>query len=201
VELKLVDYPEAGYYSTNSPPQGEVWIRGDPVTRGYYDNEEETALACRPDGWFLTGDIGQFEPNGHVKIIDRKKNLVKTLNGEYIALEKLESVYRASSYVANICVYAAEDRNKPVAVIVPAEPAVKKLASTNSISGDSIEELAKNDRLVKLVLQDLQKIGKQAGLTGIEILEAIVFDTEEWTPQNVSPTTLLITHIRYLLIY
>jgi long-subunit acyl-CoA synthetase (AMP-forming) len=72
-------------------------IRGNPVTRGYYD-DEETAAACRPNGWFLTGDIGQVESNGMVDIIDHKKNIVKTLNGEYNALEKLESVYRATRY-------------------------------------------------------------------------------------------------------
>lgn len=88
IEMKLVDEPEAGYLSRNNPPQGEIWIRGDSVLEGYYDNEEDTKSAITPDGWFRTGDIGQWEPNGHFKIIDRKKNLVKTLNGEYIALEK-----------------------------------------------------------------------------------------------------------------
>tara|TARA_R110002060_G_scaffold4293_6_gene6802 strand:- start:688 stop:1047 length:360 start_codon:yes stop_codon:yes gene_type:complete len=89
VEVKLVDYPDAGYFSTNVPcPQGEVWIRGHSVTAGYYGSPEETAAAIT-DGWFKTGDIGEWDRNGHLRIIDRKKNLVKTLNGEYIALEKV----------------------------------------------------------------------------------------------------------------
>ena len=90
IEMKLVDYAEAGYLTTNKPEQGEIWIRGDSVTVGYYQNEEETAKAFT-DGWFMTGDIGEWQPNGHLKIIDRKKNLVKTQNGEYIALEKVSS--------------------------------------------------------------------------------------------------------------
>lgn len=61
VEEKLVDFPEAGYYSSNSPPQGELWIRGDPITTGYYENEEETRAALRDDGWFMTGDIAEFD--------------------------------------------------------------------------------------------------------------------------------------------
>jgi long-chain acyl-CoA synthetase len=87
VEEKLVDFAEAGYFTLNDPPQGELWTRGPAVTKCYYENEEETKAACRDDGWFMTGDIAEFDPNGHVKIIDRKKNLVKTLKGEYIALE------------------------------------------------------------------------------------------------------------------
>lgn len=89
VEIKLVDFADAGYFASNSPPQGEIWIRGPPVFQGYFENEEETKEALTDDGWFKTGDIGEFNKNGHLRIIDRKKNLVKTLNGEYIALEKV----------------------------------------------------------------------------------------------------------------
>jgi long-chain acyl-CoA synthetase len=89
IEIKLVDFPDAGYFATNTPrPQGEIWIRGRSITEGYYQNEEETKAAFE-GGWFKTGDIGEWDANGHLKIIDRKKNLVKTLNGEYIALEKV----------------------------------------------------------------------------------------------------------------
>ena len=98
IEVKLVDFADAGYYSTNKPPQGEIWIRGDSVFDGYFENEEETRDALTDDGWFKTGDIGEFDSNGHLKIIDRKKNLVKTLNGEYIALEKASfSLFFSSS--------------------------------------------------------------------------------------------------------
>jgi long-chain acyl-CoA synthetase len=89
IEMKLVDFPDAGYHATNTPQQGEIWIRGNSVTSGYLDLEKENAEAFTEDGWFKTGDIGQWEKNGQIKIIDRKKNLVKTLNGEYIALEKV----------------------------------------------------------------------------------------------------------------
>lgn len=89
VELKLVDFPDAGYFATNKPPQGEVWIRGAAVTEGYLDLEKENKESFTEDGWFKTGDIGEFDHKGQLRIIDRKKNLVKTLNGEYIALEKV----------------------------------------------------------------------------------------------------------------
>lgn len=191
VEVKLVDFPDAGYLTKNNPPQGEIFIRGGSVTGGYFHNEEETKNALTADGWFMTGDIGEFNENGHLKIIDRKKNLVKTLNGEYIALEKLESIYRSCPVVGNICVFAAEDQDKPVAIIVPVEVALKKIASENGIEGDSVESLVHNQKLQRLVLQQLQSSGRAGGLRGIEIINGVVLSDEEWTPQNVSdgPTT------------
>jgi len=89
IEVKLVDVPEMGYLHSKTPSQGEIWLRGPAIARGYYANEEETDKAFTSDGWFKTGDVGQWEPSGTLTIIDRIKNLVKTLNGEYIALEKV----------------------------------------------------------------------------------------------------------------
>lgn len=185
VEAKLVDFPDAGYYATNKPnPQGEVWLRGPSVMEGYYQNEKETAESLTSDGWFKTGDIGEWDANGHLKLIDRKKNLIKTLNGEYIALEKLESIYRSASVVANICVYADDSKSKPIAIIVPAEPALKKLAEANGVEGSVLEELVHNKKLQGVVLKELQAAGRSGGLAGIEIIEGVVLSDEEWTPQN-----------------
>ncbi|KFY85782.1 hypothetical protein V500_08127 [Pseudogymnoascus sp. VKM F-4518 (FW-2643)] len=185
IEIKLVDYAEAGYFSTNKPsPQGEIWIRGNSVMEEYYKNEEETKAAFGPDGWFKTGDIGEWDKNGHLNIIDRKKNLIKTLNGEYIALEKLESVYRSATVVANICVYADQQKSKPVAIIVPAEPALKKLAASIGIKEGNLEQLVHNAKLQSAVLKALQDVGRAGGLSGIEIISGVVMSDEEWTPQN-----------------
>jgi long-chain acyl-CoA synthetase len=186
IEMKLVDFADAGYFSTNKPPQGEIWIRGGGVTEGYLDMPEETKEAFTDDGWFKTGDVGEFNANGEIRIIDRKKNLVKTLAGEYIALEKLESVYRSAPIVANICVYAAEDRQKPVAIIVPTEPQLKKIASAEGVSGDSLEELVHDKKINSAVLKQLQQAGQKGGLAAFEMIEGVVLADEEWTPQNVS---------------
>ncbi|KAI1613395.1 long-chain fatty-acid-CoA ligase [Exophiala viscosa] len=189
IEIKLVDFPDAGYFAKNNPPQGEIWIRGPSVTEGYWQNEEETKDAITEDRWFKTGDIGEFNANGHLKIIDRKKNLVKTLNGEYIALEKLESAYRTAPIVGNICVFAAQDKAKPIAIIVPVEAALQKVAAANGIKGESIEEMVHDKKLNGVVLKEIQKAGREAGLAGIEIVDGIVLADEEWTPQNgfISP--------------
>ncbi|KJY01041.1 long-chain-fatty-acid-CoA ligase 1 like protein [Zymoseptoria brevis] len=184
VEVKLVDFADAGYYSTNSPPQGEIWIRGAPVTSGYLDLPKETEESFTSDGWFKTGDIGEWNSYGELKVIDRKKNLVKTLNGEYIALEKLESVYRATTVVGNICVYAAQDQNKPIAIIVPAEPALKALAKENGIDGHGLGDLCHNRKMNDAVLKEMQATGKKSGLSPFEIVEGVVLVDDEWTPES-----------------
>lgn len=187
IEVKLVDFPDAGYFTKKNPPQGEIFIRGGSVARGYYGNEEETKSAFTDDGWFMTGDIGEFDQYGHLRIIDRKKNLVKTLNGEYIALEKLESVYRSAPVVGNICIYAAPDQAKPVAIIVPAEPALQKLAKENGIEFTNIEAMVHDEKMKLIVLKELQSAGKAGGLQSIEMIDGVVMSDEEWNPQNVSP--------------
>jgi len=184
IEMKLVDFADAGYFAKSNPPQGEIWIRGGSVTAGYLDMPEETKESFTDDGWFKTGDIGEFDSSGQIRIIDRKKNLVKTLTGEYIALEKLESVYRAAPIVANICVYAAEDRQKPVAIIVPAEPALKKVAAEQGVQGEHLEELVHDKKINSAVLKQLQQAGQKGGLASFELIEGVVMADEEWTPQN-----------------
>ncbi|KAI4602932.1 long-chain fatty acid-CoA ligase [Pestalotiopsis sp. 9143b] len=185
IDVKLVDFPDAGYHATNKPnPQGEVWIRGPSVLEEYYKNDKETKEAIAEGGWFKTGDIGEWDEYGHLKLIDRKKNLVKTLNGEYIALEKLESIYRSAAVVGNICVYADDSKTKPVAIIVPMEPALKKIASSVGVPEGNLEEMVHNKKLQSAVLKELQNTGRQGGLSGIEIIDGVVVSDEEWTPQN-----------------
>ena len=81
--------------------------------------------------------------------------------------------------------YAATDRSKPIAIIVPAEPALKKLAHDNGIEGNGIEDLVHDKPLKGLVLKELQEAGKNGGLAGVEIIEGVVLSDEEWNPQNV----------------
>ena len=99
---------------------------------------------------------------------------------------QLESIYRSATVVANICVHAATDRARPLAIIVPAEPALKKLANDNGIQGNSLEELVHSAKLNSIVLKALCAAGKSGGLAGIEIIDGVVMADEEWTAANVS---------------
>lgn len=182
---KLVDVEALGYFAKNN--QGELWIKGGPVLSGYYKNPKETEEALTKDGWFQTGDICEWTPNGQLRIIDRKKNLVKTLNGEYIALEKLESIYGSNSYVDNICVYADQEKVKPIAIVVPNIGPVTQLVKQLGLlknDNEAVESHYGDNRLRNAILESLLKTGKNQGLKGIELLQGVVLFDGEWTPQS-----------------
>ena len=88
--------------------------------------------------------------------------------------------------VANICVYAAQDKAKPIAIIVPAEPALRSLAKEHSVEGNGLEDWCQSDKLNAIILKELQAAGRQGGLAGIELVEGVVLADEEWTSANVS---------------
>jgi len=102
-------------------------IRGPSVSVGYYKNEQKTREEWTPDNWFKTGDIGLLHPNGSFSIIDRKKNLVKPPHGEYIAPERLESIYKNSPFVDNIMVYASNKHNDLIAFVMPNKKKTSRL--------------------------------------------------------------------------
>jgi long-chain acyl-CoA synthetase len=185
IQVKLVDVPDAGYKAEDN--QGEIWIKGYPVMPEYFKNEQETNAAFDPEGWFKTGDIGEWTSTGQLKIIDRKKNLVKTLNGEYIALEKLESVYRSNHYVANICCYADDSHSKPIAIVFPNEVGIRQFALEHKFiknEHDDLHKILHDTKFCDQVHKSLVSTAKAQGLSGIEVIAGLVFVDEEWTPQN-----------------
>lgn len=186
VEIKLVDVPDAGYRANNTPSQGEVWMRGGSITPGYFKRDDITAETLTEDGWLQTGDIGEWNENGTLSIIDRKKNLVKLSNGEYIALEKLESVYKTCLFVNNICVYGDSFQPKPVALVVPAEAKIRKLAEEKGLEEKDFEKLCHNEVILKGVLESLVAQAKKSGLKPAEVLCDVYLTHEEWTSERVN---------------
>ncbi|KAL1891517.1 long-chain fatty acid-CoA ligase [Sporothrix stenoceras] len=189
IEIKLVGQPELGYDANPSPesgedPHGEVWVRGKPVATEYYNDPDETAKAITHDGWFKTGDIGAFDKHGHLRVVDRLKNLIKMQGGEYIALEKLEAIYRGATTVQNIMVYGDSEHSRPVAVICVNEKGLDALAKKNNITESSTTALHHNPKVRGLVLKELLGVGKTAGLTPIEMVQGVALVDEEWTPAN-----------------
>lgn len=178
IEAKLRDVPDAGYFSTNNPPQGEVLIRGPSITNGYFKREDVNKESFE-DGWFLTGDVGQWNADGTLSIIDRKKNLVKLSGGEYIAIERLESTYKSSNLVSNICVHANSDAKQPMGIIFPREDNLMAAVQKAGIKGDDLEQLCKNREVAKIVKDDVNAAGKKVGFKNLEMLQTVLLVHEE----------------------
>uniref|UniRef100_A0A2P2MKC4 AMP-dependent synthetase/ligase domain-containing protein n=1 Tax=Rhizophora mucronata TaxID=61149 RepID=A0A2P2MKC4_RHIMU len=104
VDICLESVPEMGYDALASSPRGEICIKGNTLFSGYYKREDLTKEVLI-DGWFHTGDIGEWQPDGSMKIIDRKKNIFKLSQGEYVAVENLENIYGLASDIDSVWLF------------------------------------------------------------------------------------------------
>ncbi|HWC72907.1 MAG TPA: long-chain fatty acid--CoA ligase [Gemmatimonadales bacterium] len=142
---------------------GEILARGPNIMQGYYKLPEATADAIDPDGWFHTGDIGELDSDGYLKITDRKKDLFKTAGGKYVAPQPIEAMAKQNKFVAQAVVFG--DRRKfPIILVVPNFEVLKRWAAERSLAYGSNEELialpdvqAKVEREVMSSLHNLAK--------------------------------------------
>ena len=189
VEFRLEAVPDMEYYPTSDPPRGEVILRGASLFSGYYKRDDLTKDAMDADGWFHTGDVGEIQPNGSLKIIDRKKNIFKLSQGEYVAVEHVESVLKKNTLFDQIWVYGNSFENFLVAVVVPNEAQVLAFAEEKKLSG-SYAELCADDKVKKFVLDELTKTGRAGKLKGFEIAKAVHLTAEPFSVEDdlLTPT-------------
>lgn len=188
VDVCLESVPEMGYDALSSTPRGEICIRGKTLFAGYYKREDLTEEVLN-DGWFHTGDIGEWQPDGSMKIIDRKKNIFKLSQGEYVAVENLENIYSLVSDIDSIWVYGNSFESFLVAVANPNQQALEHWAQEHGISGD-FKSLCENPKAKEYMLGELTKIGKEKKLKGFEFIKAIHLDPEPFDMERdlITPT-------------
>jgi len=174
LDARLESVPEMNYDALSSKPQGEICIRGDVLFSGYYKREDLTKEVL-VDGWFHTGDIGEWQPDGSMKIIDRKKNIFKLSQGEYVAVENLENVYGLVSDIDAVWIYGNSFESCLVAVVNPNKQAIERYAETHNISAD-FESLCENPQIKEYILGELARIGKEKKLKGFEFVKAVHLD-------------------------
>ena len=115
--------------------------------------------------WFKTGDIGLFEDDGVLKIIDRKKDLVKLQGGEYVSYGKVESVLKTQELVENICIHADPSKDFCIAIMVPNRNALQELSETLQVDPNApIEDLCKDSQVIQKVIETLRTYALQNGL-------------------------------------
>ncbi|KAL2609860.1 hypothetical protein R1flu_028433 [Riccia fluitans] len=185
-EVKLVDVPEMEYTSRDKPyPRGEICVRGPIIFQGYYKDEVQTREVLDDEGWLHTGDIGLWLPGGRLKIIDRKKNIFKLAQGEYIAPEKIENVYVRSQFIAQIFVYGDSFNANLVAIAVVDPDVLPGWAKAKGFKHyDDLEKLCRDPQVKEAVLNDMNEMARTAQLRGFEFAKAVTLIPEAFSVEN-----------------
>mmetsp|Transcript_59974 Transcript_59974/g.104954 ORF Transcript_59974/g.104954 Transcript_59974/m.104954 type:complete len:824 (+) Transcript_59974:3-2474(+) len=198
--------PEGEYYTATDDEhmgtpclgRGEICIRGPSVSMGYFKQPDKTAEAWDSDGWFRTGDIGYWDTQGRLVIVDRLKNLIKLKGGEYIAVENMEKEYGTSPYVSGlnggIMCYGDGDLRRPVALVQANMAELKKWAQTAGLANLTDDQLCANEKASKMVLDALLKaaggkLSKNENLAAVGLVSGTgsatqATPTSPWNPDN-----------------
>ncbi|MCY1138714.1 long-chain fatty acid--CoA ligase [Actinoplanes sp. Pm04-4] len=140
---------------------GEVLLRGAPVMRGYHNLPQETEEAFTEDGWLRTGDIGELDADGFLSITDRKKDLVKTSGGKYIAPSAIEGQFKAVCPYTSQAVVVGQARNFVTMLISLDEDAIKGWAASGPLSGKSYEEIVAAPETEKMVAGYVEELNSK----------------------------------------
>jgi fatty acid CoA ligase FadD9 len=172
LDYKLIDVPELGYFSTDKPyPRGELLVKSENATPGYYKRPEVTAEAFDEDGYYRTGDVMAEVAPDHLVYVDRRKNVLKLANGEFVAVANLEAVFGAAPLVRQIFVYGNSERSYLLAVIVP--------------TGEALSQFGDDAGALKAALREsVQQTAKAAELQSYEVPADFLIETEPFSAAN-----------------
>lgn len=172
IDYKLVDVPELGYFHTDQPyPRGELLVRSTDMFPGYYGRPDVTAEVFDPDGYYRTGDILAEVGPDQLKYVDRRNNVLKLSQGEFVAVSKVEAVLGGSPLVGQIYVYGNSARSYLLAVVVP--------------TGEALSRAGGDDAALKSAISDsLQEVARTAGLQSYEIPRDFIVEPEPFTLEN-----------------
>ena len=166
---------------------GEILVKGDTVMRGYYNRPSDNEAAFTADGWFRTGDIGHLDEDGFLHITDRKKELIKTSGGKYVAPQRVESLIKSSRFVSQV-VIVGNARKFPAALIVPNFEMLRSYAEMKGIEFVSDDDLLTNPKIIDLIGRQVEKY--TAELARFEKVKKIALLAREMTIETgeLTPT-------------
>jgi long-chain acyl-CoA synthetase len=170
--------------------EGEILCKGPNVMQGYWNNQELTNEVIGHDGWLHTGDIGTWEEGKFLKIIDRKKELIKTSGGKYISPQQIESLFCESPFIDQIMVIG-EGRRFPAAIISPDFSQLLTWCSESNIQVTTPGEMLSKKEVVRMLYRETEKANKRLGR--FEMIKRFLFVTETWDASTgeLSPTLKL----------
>ncbi|MFQ6047138.1 MAG: AMP-dependent synthetase/ligase [Gemmatimonadales bacterium] len=166
---------------------GEILARGPNVMQGYYNKPEATAEAIDSEGWLHTGDIGELDGDGFLKITDRKKDLIVTAGGKNIAPQPIENLVKTNPFVLN-CVMLGDKRKFPVMLVVPEVAALEKWAEERNLPvGDRAAFIAQPDVQAKM---EREVMGSLRALASFEMPKKIALLENDFTIESgeLTPT-------------
>nr|XP_019014904.1 uncharacterized protein I206_00991 [Kwoniella pini CBS 10737]OCF53685.1 hypothetical protein I206_00991 [Kwoniella pini CBS 10737] len=165
-EIKLQDYPDAGYLSSNKPPQGEILLRGPNVFQGYFKQEELTKESFTSDGWYKSGDI-----------VEHRRNSQSSRQGE----KPGETSEWGVSGVGKGRIFAPPNADRPIALVYPHEGNLRNRLKANGIVDDGgPKQWASNLTIVSYLIGELRDEAKKGGLRGAELIGDVILTEEEW---------------------
>ena len=163
LDYKLVDVPDLGYYGTDRPhPRGELLLKTPNMFPGYYKRAETTAGVFDEDGYYRTGDVFAETSPDHLVYVDRRNNVLKLAQGEFVTLAKLEAEFGNSPLVRQIYVYGNSAQPYLLAVVVPTDASASKSA----------------------IAESLQAVARQANLQSYEVPRDFIIETTPFTLEN-----------------
>jgi fatty acid CoA ligase FadD9 len=172
IEYKLVDVPELGYFLTDKPyPRGELLVKSLTAFPGYFKRPDVTANAFDPNGYYQTGDVMAELGPDHLAYVDRRNNVLKLAQGEFVAVARLEAVFSSAALVRQIFVYGNSERPYLLAVVVPTAEALERFA------GDV-------DGLKAAVSESLCQTAKLAELQSYEVPVDFLVESEAFSEDN-----------------
>lgn len=175
-----------GDVETKIADDGEILIRSKKVMLGYYKNDEATNEVLSKDGWFATGDIGELTSDGFLRITDRKKDLIKTAGGKFIAPQKLENMLKLNKYISNVLIHG-DKRKFVVALITLNFEEINKLADEKNIATRDHAQLARHPAVREIIRQAVAEVNSQVAsydsIKNFDILpEDFTIESGELTP-------------------
>jgi len=177
-----VGKPVPGVEVKIAEADGEILIRGRGIMRGYHNLAEVTAETLNDDRWLLTGDIGELLPSGHLKITDRKKDLIKTSGGKYVAPQKLEGTLKSLCPYLNQVLVHGNARNFCSALVTLDEEGIQSWAAEHGLGGKSIKDIAKDEQVVAMVQAAVDNLNKD--LASYETIKKFAILPEDFTVEN-----------------
>ena len=166
---------------------GEILIRGPQVMKGYYGLEEMTREVIADDGWFSTGDIGELSSDGYLRITDRKKDLIKTSGGKYVAPQAIENLLKKNPYIDQ-AVVVGDGRKFCSVLVVPAFERLGSWATAEGVDGADSAALLADSRCQDLLKEEI--FGELRDLARFETPKKIGLLSEPFTVENgaLTPT-------------